>query len=85
MALAIHSGHVGNCKRNPATGSKCLLLNFTNPSGLITEALNIYAPGVLTVGVCNSAYTTKMDDIKPSFQVHGEKYLRTKQKFLHWD
>ncbi len=37
-----------------------LLINFTNPSGLVTEALNRYGGGVPAVGVCNSALTTKM-------------------------
>jgi 6-phospho-beta-glucosidase len=37
-----------------------LLVNFTNPSGLVTEALNRYAPDVPAVGVCNSPITTKM-------------------------
>lgn len=38
-----------------------LLANFTNPSGLVTEALSRYAPDVPSVGVCNVAITTKMD------------------------
>ena len=38
-----------------------LLANFTNPSGLITEALGRYAPDVLAVGVCNAPITAKMD------------------------
>jgi 6-phospho-beta-glucosidase len=38
-----------------------LLVNFANPSGLVTEALFRYAPGVTSVGVCNSALTTKME------------------------
>jgi 6-phospho-beta-glucosidase len=38
-----------------------LLVNFTNPSGLVTEALARYAPDVASVGVCNSAYHTKME------------------------
>ena len=38
-----------------------LLVNFTNPSGLITEALNRYAPDVPAVGVCNAPFTAKMD------------------------
>lgn len=38
-----------------------LLVNFTNPAGLVTEALARYAPGVPSVGVCNVALTTKMD------------------------
>jgi 6-phospho-beta-glucosidase len=37
-----------------------LLLNFTNPSGLVTEALNRYAADVPSVGVCNGGITTKM-------------------------
>jgi len=37
-----------------------VLINFTNPSGLNTEALSRYAPDVLSVGVCNGPITTKM-------------------------
>jgi 6-phospho-beta-glucosidase len=37
-----------------------LLVNFTNPSGLVTEALSRYAPDVSAVGVCNSPITAKM-------------------------
>ncbi|MCK4726432.1 MAG: hypothetical protein KAT29_11540, partial [Anaerolineales bacterium] len=37
-----------------------LLVNFTNPAGLITQALHQYAPDVNTVGVCNVPITTKM-------------------------
>lgn len=36
------------------------LVNFTNPAGLITEALFRYAPQVPSVGVCNVGITTKM-------------------------
>jgi 6-phospho-beta-glucosidase len=38
-----------------------LLANFTNPAGLVTEALNRYAPDVPAVGVCNVGITTKME------------------------
>ena len=38
-----------------------LLVNFTNPSGLVTEALSAYAPDVAAVGVCNVAIHTKME------------------------
>lgn len=41
-----------------------LLVNFTNPSGLITEALARYAPDVPSVGVCNVAINTKMELLK---------------------
>jgi len=37
-----------------------LLANFTNPSGLVTQALSKYAPDILAVGVCNVAITSKM-------------------------
>lgn len=37
-----------------------MLVNFTNPSGLITEALQRYAPEVPSVGVCNGPIGMKM-------------------------
>ncbi|MGH2541361.1 MAG: 6-phospho-beta-glucosidase, partial [Ardenticatenaceae bacterium] len=37
-----------------------LLVNFTNPAGLVTEALSRYAPDIPAVGVCNVPITTKM-------------------------
>jgi 6-phospho-beta-glucosidase len=37
-----------------------LLANFTNPAGLVTQALQKYAPDVPSVGVCNVAIGTKM-------------------------
>jgi 6-phospho-beta-glucosidase len=37
-----------------------LLVNFTNPAGLITEALSRNAPDVQAVGVCNIPIITKM-------------------------
>lgn len=36
-----------------------MLANFTNPSGLVTQALSKYAPDVLAVGVCNVAIGVK--------------------------
>jgi len=38
-----------------------LLLNFTNPAGLVTEALARHAGDVPAVGVCNVGITTKME------------------------
>ena len=38
-----------------------LLVNFTNPSGLVTEALTRYAADVQSVGVCNGPFNTKMN------------------------
>jgi 6-phospho-beta-glucosidase len=37
-----------------------VLVNFTNPSGLVTEAVCRYAPDVTTVGVCNGPFGMKM-------------------------
>jgi 6-phospho-beta-glucosidase len=37
-----------------------MLVNFTNPAGLVTQALSQYAPQVPSVGVCNVPITTKM-------------------------
>ncbi|MCA9873267.1 MAG: 6-phospho-beta-glucosidase [Anaerolineales bacterium] len=36
------------------------LVNFTNPAGLVTQALSQYAPETPSVGVCNVPITTKM-------------------------
>ena len=41
-----------------------LLVNFTNPAGLVTQALHEYAPQVQSVGVCNVAVTAKMEIIE---------------------
>lgn len=37
-----------------------LLANFTNPAGLVTEALARYVPEVSAVGVCNAPITAQM-------------------------
>lgn len=41
-----------------------LLVNFTNPAGLVTEAIHRYAPNVQAAGVCNVPYNTQMSYIK---------------------
>ena len=41
-----------------------LLVNFTNPAGLVTQALFAYGEGVQAVGVCNVPITTKMEILK---------------------
>lgn len=38
-----------------------ILVNFTNPAGLVTEALARYAPNVPSAGVCNVAINTKAE------------------------
>ena len=50
-----------------------LLANFTNPSGLVTEALMRYAPDVTAVGVCNGAIGTKMRFVKGMEEATGQK------------
>jgi 6-phospho-beta-glucosidase len=42
------------------TAPGALLANFTNPAGLVTEALTRYAPEIASVGVCNVGITMKM-------------------------
>ena len=48
-----------------------LLANFTNPAGLVTQALHKYAPDVPSVGVCNVAITTKMGIIDGLKELKG--------------
>ena len=36
------------------------LINFTNPSGLVTQALRSYAPDIQSIGLCNMAIGYKM-------------------------
>ena len=48
-----------------------LLANFTNPAGLVTQALQKYAPDVPCVGVCNVAIGTRMGIINSLEQVTG--------------
>src|SRR5579859_3666736 len=50
--------NIASDMRERAPGA--LLVNFTNPSGLVTEALKRHAPDVTSVGVCNAPYTIKM-------------------------
>ncbi len=47
------------------------LVNFTNPAGLVTEALVRYAPAVPAVGVCNVSITTKMRLLDRWAQITG--------------
>ncbi|QRN84502.1 6-phospho-beta-glucosidase (plasmid) [Chloroflexota bacterium] len=50
-----------------------LLVNFANPSGLVTEALFRYAPDVESMGVCNVSLTTKMAFLEKIEAALGEK------------
>jgi len=50
-----------------------LLANFTNPAGLVTEALTRHAPNVPAVGVCNVGITTKMEILESLNEITGQK------------
>jgi len=51
-----------------------LLVNFTNPSGLVTQALSMYAPDVTAVGLCNAPLNAKMDFLKKYEAISGKKF-----------
>ncbi len=44
-----------------ATAPGAFLANFTNPSGLVTQALALHAADIQAVGVCNAPYHAQMD------------------------
>src|SRR5512138_619221 len=50
-----------------------LLANFTNPAGLVTEALTRYAPDITAVGVCNVGITTKMHILEELEEATGTR------------
>ncbi len=50
---------------------------FTNPAGLVTEALNRHAPDVPAVGVCNVGITTKMEILEQLETGHRARRLMT--------
>jgi len=50
-----------------------LLVNFTNPSGLVTEALARYTREVSSVGVCNVPITTQMGIIQKLEDLYDRK------------
>jgi len=47
------------------------LINFTNPAGLVTEALQRHAPQVRSVGLCNNPIVAKMRILHWLNRVHG--------------
>jgi 6-phospho-beta-glucosidase len=62
---------IANDIREVAPGAP--LINFTNPAGLVTEALFRFAPDVTAVGVCNVPITTKMGLISKLEKSIGKK------------
>lgn len=59
-----------------------LLVNFTNPAGLVMEALARYAPEVTAVGVCNVPITAKMMILK-QLSGMGPETIDPQQARLH--
>lgn len=47
-----------------AVAPDALLVNFTNPAGLVTQALANHAPDVKAVGVCNAPITMRMEIVE---------------------
>jgi 6-phospho-beta-glucosidase len=62
--------NVAEDMRTNAPGA--LLVNFSNPAGLITEALFRHIPDIPAVGVCNVGITTKMKILKQLQKEIGE-------------
>ncbi len=56
-----------------AAKPRALLVNFTNPAGLVTQALSKYAPDVPAVGVCNVPITAKMHILESLEKATGRK------------
>jgi 6-phospho-beta-glucosidase len=50
-----------------------MLVNFTNPAGLVTQALSKYAADVPAVGVCNVPITAKMHILESLEESTGKK------------
>jgi 6-phospho-beta-glucosidase len=62
---------IANTMQELAPGA--LLANFTNPAGLVTEALTRYASDILSVGVCNAGITMKMNILETLEKKLGRK------------
>jgi 6-phospho-beta-glucosidase len=50
-----------------------MLVNFTNPAGLVTQALSQYAKETPSVGVCNAPITAKMSILENLEKATGRK------------
>src|SRR5512133_2114211 len=50
-----------------------MLVNFTNPAGLVTQALSKYAPETPAVGVCNAPFNAKMTFTETLSKALGEE------------
>lgn len=59
-----------------------LLINFTNPAGLVTEALHRYIPQLPSVGVCNVPIKARMDILEGLEQATNQRLI-VQQTQLH--
>jgi 6-phospho-beta-glucosidase len=64
------------------TAPGAILANFTNPAGLVTEALFRYAPEIISIGVCNSGITTKMGILESLEKKLGQR-INPQDAVLH--
>jgi 6-phospho-beta-glucosidase len=64
------------------TAPGALLANFTNPAGLVTEALSRHAADIQAVGVCNVGITTKMEILERLGQALGQP-IEDRRAVLH--
>ena len=46
------------------TAPGAMLVSFTNPAGLVTQAVSLHAPDVPIVGVCNGPFWAKMEIVE---------------------
>ena len=53
---------------------EAFLVNFTNPAGLITDALQTYRPAIKSIGVCNVPITAKMIILEGLKALTGKSY-----------
>ena len=51
-----------------------ILLNFTNPAGLITQMLKTHAPAVNSIGLCNVPWNTKVE-LRPPWRFQPRNSL----------
>lgn len=58
------------------------LVNFTNPAGLVTEALARYAPQITAAGVCNVPITAKMMMLEALGLDAGDSSLAARARLL---
>jgi len=66
--------HIAETMQVLAKPGACLV-NFTNPAGLITQALTQYTPGTLSIGVCNSPFHAKINLLETLMNTTGERIM----------